>query len=126
MGRSEHQNRRAALPQAGALLRACFDHAADALLLQDETETVLDVNRQACAELGYTRRELIGKSLREVATDPGSQRSSMGASGSRFNEDAVAVEKPCRRKDGTGERKPPIRLQDEIENIRREPAPVSR
>ena len=126
MGRAEHQNRRAELPAAATLLRACFDHAADALLVLDEAGSILDLNRQACESLGYTCQQLIGKSLREVVPDPGSQPSSMVASGSRFDEDAVAVEKSCRRKDGTRERKFPIRLQDEIENIRRGLAPVLR
>ncbi len=125
MGRAEHRNRRAELPAAATLLRACFDHAADALLVLDEAGSILDLNRQACESLGYTCQKLIGKSLREVVPDPGSQPSFMGAGDSRIDEDAVAVEKSCRRKDGTRERKLPIRLQAEMENIRHRPAPVS-
>jgi two-component system, sensor histidine kinase and response regulator len=40
--------------------RVFVDHAADAFLLQDEQARILDVNRQACESLGYTRDELVG------------------------------------------------------------------
>ena len=122
MGRAEHQNRRPELPAAATLLRAYFDDAADTLLVLDEAGSIRDLNRHGCEILGYTCQELISKSLH----NPGGRPSSLRASGSRFDEDAVVVETLCRRKDGTRERKSPIRLQDEIRNIRREPAPVAR
>ena len=34
---------------------------ADAFFLLDEDWTILDVNRQACNALGYSREELIGE-----------------------------------------------------------------
>ena len=37
------------------------DHASDAFFLLDDDWTILDVNRQACHGLGYSREELIGK-----------------------------------------------------------------
>jgi PAS domain S-box-containing protein len=40
--------------------RTLVDHATDAIFLHDEDGIVLDVNRQACEALGYTREELIG------------------------------------------------------------------
>jgi PAS domain S-box-containing protein len=40
--------------------RTLVDHATDAIFLYDEEGIVLDVNRQACEALGYTREELIG------------------------------------------------------------------
>ena len=43
-------------------LRACVDHAGDALFVQDlDQGTILDVNRQACESLGFARQELIGR-----------------------------------------------------------------
>ena len=44
-----------------ARFRTFVDHATDAFFLLDEDWTVLDVNRQACDGLGYSREELIGK-----------------------------------------------------------------
>ena len=41
--------------------RTFVDHAGDALFVQDlEQGIIVDVNRQACESLGYTRQELIG------------------------------------------------------------------
>ena len=40
--------------------RVFVDHATDAFFLHDDTSRVLDVNRQACESLGYTRDELTG------------------------------------------------------------------
>jgi PAS domain S-box-containing protein len=41
--------------------RIFVDHATDAFFLLDDDWTILDVNRQACHGLGYSREELIGK-----------------------------------------------------------------
>ena len=43
-----------------ARFRTFVDHATDAFFLLDDHWTVLDVNRQACDGLGYSREELIG------------------------------------------------------------------
>ena len=43
-----------------ARFRTFVDHATDALFLHDEQGIILDVNRQACEGLGYSREELIG------------------------------------------------------------------
>ena len=40
--------------------RAFADHATDAFFLLSDELIVLDVNRQACVSLGYSREELIG------------------------------------------------------------------
>ncbi len=40
--------------------RTFVDHATDAFFLQDDRLVILDVNRQACESLGYTRDELLG------------------------------------------------------------------
>jgi PAS domain S-box-containing protein len=37
------------------------DHAADALFVQEEGGTIVDVNRQACESLGYAAAEIIGR-----------------------------------------------------------------
>jgi len=53
------------LAASEARFRMLIDHATDAFFLQDEHGTVIDVNRQACESLGYTREEMIGSRPRE-------------------------------------------------------------
>ncbi|WP_079604874.1 PAS domain S-box protein [Bradyrhizobium erythrophlei] len=80
--------------------RIFVDHATDAFLLLDDDWTILDVNRQACHGLGYSREELIGKhkSDFDVGLDGTSiqrlkQRTVAG--------EAITFETRHRRKDGT-------------------------
>ena len=77
-----------------------MDHATDAFFLLDDDWTILDVNRQACHGLGYSREELIGKhkSDFDVGLDGTSiqrlkQRTVAG--------EAITFETRHRRKDGT-------------------------
>jgi PAS domain S-box-containing protein len=83
-----------------AHFRTFVDRATDAFFLLDDKSTVLDVNRQACDGLGYSREELIGKhrSDFDVGVDDESvrnlkQRIVAG--------EAVTFETRHRRKDGT-------------------------
>jgi PAS domain S-box-containing protein len=80
--------------------RSFVDHATDAFLLLDDDWTLLDVNRQACDSLSYSREELIGKhkSDFDVALDDASierlkQRMLAG--------EPITFETRHRRKDGT-------------------------
>ena len=43
-----------------ARFRTFVDHAADAFFLHGDDLAIVDVNRQACLSLGYSRQELIG------------------------------------------------------------------
>jgi PAS domain S-box-containing protein len=49
-----------------ARFRTFVDHATDAFFLHDDQGRVLDVNRQACESLGYSREELIGMHPRDL------------------------------------------------------------
>jgi formate hydrogenlyase transcriptional activator len=50
------------LRESETRFRTFMDHAGDALFVYDlEQRTVVDVNREACESLGYTRQEIIGK-----------------------------------------------------------------
>jgi len=58
---TERQRAEEALRGSETRFRTFVDHAADALFIYDfEQGTIVDVNRQACESLGYTRQELIG------------------------------------------------------------------
>lgn len=83
-----------------ARFRTFVDRATDAFFLMDEQLTVIDVNRQACEGLGYSRAELIGMHPRDfdVALDEPSisglaERASAG--------ETVTFETRHRRRDGT-------------------------
>src|ERR1700726_3604943 len=83
-----------------ARFRTFVDHAMDAFFLLDDRLTVIDVNRQACDSLGYSREELVGMHPRDV--DVGLDEASM----ERLNQRIVAgetltFETRHRRKDGT-------------------------
>ena len=83
-----------------ARFRTFVDHAMDAFFLLDEWLTVVDVNRQACDGLGYSRDELVGMHPRDF--DVGLDEASI----KRLNQRIAAGEKLTfetrhRRKDGT-------------------------
>ena len=83
-----------------ARFRTFVDHATDAFFLLDENSKVLDVNREACESLGYSRDELIGRhrsdfdvGLDEASVTRIKQRIAAG--------ETVTFETRHRRKDGT-------------------------
>ncbi len=80
--------------------RTFVDHATDAFFLQAYEGVILDVNRQACQGLGYTRDELIGMTPLEFDPDfTPAMMEEMRRRGDAGEE--VAFESRHRRKDGT-------------------------
>jgi len=83
-----------------ARYRTFVDHATDGFFLLDDHLTVVDVNRQACDSLGYSREELIGKHRGDfdVGLDDASIRhlKQRIVAGQPFT-----IESHHRRKDGT-------------------------
>jgi PAS domain S-box-containing protein len=79
--------------------RTLVDHATDGLFLHDEHQTVIDINRQACESLGYSREELIGMRPRDF--DAGLDRVSIARVGERVTAgETVTFETLHRSKDG--------------------------
>jgi PAS domain S-box-containing protein len=89
-----------ALRASEARFRTFVDHATDAFLLLDEQLLVVDVNRQACESLGWSREELIGMHPREfdVGLDEPSIRRLAQRAGAG---EIITFETRHRRKDGT-------------------------
>ncbi len=89
------------LRESETRFRAFVDHAGDALFVQDlEQGTIVDVNREACESLGYTRRELIGNTA--VAFHLDSDRAEMESAAEQAAAGETVVGTHChRRKDGS-------------------------
>src|SRR5271165_3285457 len=80
--------------------RNVINHATDGFFLFDEHQAILDVNRQACEGLGYSREEMIGMHPRDF--DAGLDAASIARIGERVDGgETVAFETLHRRKDGT-------------------------
>jgi PAS domain S-box-containing protein len=83
-----------------ARFRTFVDHAMDGFFLFDEHQAILDVNRQACDSLGYSREEMIGMHPRDF--DAGLDAASIARIGERVTTgETVTFESLHRRKDGT-------------------------
>ncbi|HEU4387871.1 MAG TPA: ATP-binding protein, partial [Blastocatellia bacterium] len=66
----ERENAEEALRKSGLEYRNLFESANDAIMIfEPETEIILEANSQACATYGFTREELVGKSLKELTRD---------------------------------------------------------
>ena len=97
---TERMRAEQALRESEARFRKFVDHATDTFMLHNPDGIVLDVNRNACESLGYSRDELIGMTpfdfdadLNTVTWQRYSERLKAG--------DIVTFESRHRRKDGT-------------------------
>ena len=80
--------------------RTFVDHATDAFFLFDDRLVVVDVNRQACLSLGYTRDELVG--MTPLDFDPDVTPALLEEFGRRLDTGEMLVfESRHRRKDGS-------------------------
>jgi PAS domain S-box-containing protein len=83
-----------------ARFRTFVDRATDAFFLLDERLLVVDVNRQACENLGWSREELIGMHPRDF--DVGLDDAAIARLAERAGAgETVTFETRHRRKDGT-------------------------
>jgi PAS domain S-box-containing protein len=89
-----------ALRESEQRFRTFVDHATDAFFLFDDRFVLLDVNRQACDSLGYTREELIG--MTPLDFDPDVTPAYLESLKVRLsNGEPLAFESRHRRRDGT-------------------------
>ncbi len=89
------------LHESETRFRTFVDHAGDALFVQDLGQgTIVDVNREACESLGYTRQELIGNTA--VAFHLDSDRAEMESAVERAATGETVFDTHWhRRKDGS-------------------------
>lgn len=81
-------------------LRAIFDHAIDSMYLHMDGGEIIDVNRKACENLGYTKEEIIGNL--PTLFDAGISREQSLQFGSQLTQGKVVhFHSKHRRKDGT-------------------------
>ncbi|MGC2166937.1 MAG: PAS domain S-box protein [Gallionella sp.] len=57
------------LKQTNDRIHAYVEQAADALLIYDESGTIIDANQEACKNLGYTKAELMRMNVVDVCSD---------------------------------------------------------
>jgi PAS domain S-box-containing protein len=83
------------------LFRTLLDQSNDAIeVIDPETMRFLDVNESACAELGYSREELLSMTVLDISPDL--DESALARVGQQLRESgSVIMEKVRRRKDGT-------------------------
>ncbi len=63
------KERERALSRSEDRFKRLVEQAADAIFVHDLQGNIVDVNRQACESLGYTREELLGLSVADVEED---------------------------------------------------------
>ena len=98
--RAERKRAEEELRASEARFRTFVDHASDAFILHDEEGTVLDVNRQSCESLGYSRDDLIGMTAADFDPDVSPAMRQRLRERLRAGE-TVSFETRHRRKDGT-------------------------
>jgi PAS domain S-box-containing protein len=98
---TERRRTEESLRESETRFRTFVDHAADALFIYDfEQGTIVDVNRQACESIGYTRQELVGSKALAFHLD--SDRAQMESVAQRVAAgESVFDTHWHRRKDGT-------------------------
>ena len=97
---TERERAEEGLRESEDRFRTFVDHATDAFFLHDDELLVIDVNRHACASLGYSRHELIGMHPRDF--DVGLDEATIGQLADRVSAgENVTFESLHRRKDGT-------------------------
>ncbi|MGO9433119.1 MAG: PAS domain S-box protein [Terracidiphilus sp.] len=98
---TERKRAEEALQESETRFRTFVDHAGDALFVEDlEQGTIVDVNRQACESLGYTRHELIGNTAAVLHLD--SDRAEMESAAERVVAGETVFDRHShRRKDGS-------------------------
>ncbi len=98
---SERRSAEKALRKSEERFRNLFDQAADALFIIDLDGRYIDINRQACLELGYSREEFLRMSVRDIDDDFRTRPKEKWFWETFPKNEAVSFEVAHKRKDGT-------------------------
>ncbi len=63
---AQREHAEARLRKSEERYRILFEEAQDAIFLENEHDEIVDANRQACEILGYTREELLSKTIADL------------------------------------------------------------
>jgi PAS domain S-box-containing protein len=96
---SEVRDTRDAMMLSEARFRVLVEQAKDAIFLLDTDGQVLDVNKQACESLGYTRNELTSMNVSDIET--GVTGENMQTLWRNMRESPQTIEGKHRRKNGS-------------------------
>jgi PAS domain S-box-containing protein len=66
---SDRENALRALRESELRYRTLFDQASDAIILENDEQQILDVNRAACQMTGYTRADLVSMKMTDLRPD---------------------------------------------------------
>jgi PAS domain S-box-containing protein len=90
-----------ALSESRERYRAILDQAADAIFIDDATGRIIDVNLKACQSLGYSRDELLSKSIKEIDQDAAKAAIHHELRSKAIPDGGYTFESRYRRKDGS-------------------------
>lgn len=98
---AERKRVEAALRESEARYRTLFEQANDAILLEDENEKIVDVNRRACQLFGYTREELLSMKTSDLEVRDTHPRSPHRVYSKPNADQSAAFETLALHRDGT-------------------------
>ena len=93
--------REKSLQESEYRFRSLVDQAADAFFLSEVDGRIIDVNRQACEILGYSRKELLTMRLADIVASGSGCDYTAIAGKDAFSSEHVTLVSDHRRKDGT-------------------------
>jgi PAS domain S-box-containing protein len=95
---TERQRMKQALRETEGLFQQIFEDAGDAMILHDKGK-IIDVNRQTCRILGYSREELLGMSVLDI--EIGVEQAVLAELWASENNDATILAGRYRHRDGS-------------------------